>query len=230
MFLALIALALAVPLLGRPQPASAQGTCNGSSTLFNTACSATNVSNCNGTAYNYGGSCASVAGATCTDGTVAYPAQACPMAPVATNAYAPQGFSVSYAAGWNIVAGPTGSTITGNSGPLYSFQPGDTAYQVDPAGSPLTGGAGAWAYFNSGTTTTIGLVNAGSVSVQLPAGQYVMIGNAGDTPATVSGADSVLIYSPSSGNYVQTTQLAAGQGAWAISMRGGLATLFNSPV
>ena len=52
--------------------------------------------------------------------------------------------------------------------------------------------------------------------LQVPAGQFVLIGNSGDTMATVSGADSVLVYNSSTGSYIESTQLAAGQGAWAL--------------
>jgi len=195
-------------------------TCNGVGYAYNVACP-TNYTDCSG-----GGQV--VTGQQCPN-TVVISSVTQPVA-INSSYSLPQGFSVSYAPGWNIVAGPTGSTITGNIGVLYSFRPGDTTYEVAPAGSALTAGVGAWAYFTSGTTTTIGIANPGNMQVQLPPGQYVMIGNSGDTAATVSGADSVLVYNPSTGSYNQTNQLAAGQGAWAISANGGMATLTNAPI
>lgn len=199
--------------------------CNGAGYSYSVGCPTTASSySCNGTGYSYAVNCFTATSSACSYGVAAYTGQQC--SPYYS---ANQGFSVSYAAGWNIVAGPTGSTLTGNSGPLYSFRPGDTSYELAASGSPLTAGAGAWAYFSANTTTSIGISNQGSMSVQLPAGQFVMIGNSGDTTATVSGADTVLVYNPSSGSYNQTTQLAAGQGAWAISARGGQATLTNFP-
>jgi len=149
----------------------------------------------------------------------------------ATNASASgaQGFLVSYAAGWNLVAGPTGTVPTGAAGPIYTLGPGDATYRALPPGSALSGGAGAWAYFSANTSTSIGLVNPASMTVPLPAGQFVLIGTPGDTTATVSGADAVLVYDASTSTYHQSTLLAAGEGAWAVSMNGGQATLTNAP-
>jgi len=155
--------------------------------------------------------------------TSTYPATTSP------SAWAPQGFLVSYAAGWNIVAGPTGTVPTGAAGPLYTLGPGDTTYRTLPPGSALSSGAGAWAYFSANTSTNIGLVNPASMTVPLPAGRFVLIGNPGDTTATVSGADAVLVYDTSTGTYHQSTLLAAGEGGWAVSINGGQATLTNAP-
>ncbi|HTE84063.1 MAG TPA: hypothetical protein VK821_04970, partial [Dehalococcoidia bacterium] len=205
------------------------------------ACSTTAATTCsNGTTAYYGGQPCPATYASCSNGGQVLAGQQCSsvlgvssIAP--TNAYtsssytAAPGFGVSYAAGWNMVAGPTGTTLTGTSGPLYTWGSGSTAYGTQPSGSALSAGIGAWAYFRATTSTTIGLANPGSMTVQLPAGQFVMIGNSGDTTATVSGADSVFVYSSATGSYNQSTQLAAGQGAWAFSFNGGSATLTNSP-
>jgi PKD repeat protein len=137
----------------------------------------------------------------------------------------PPGPAVSYAGGWNLIGGPTGSVVTGNTGPLYTFGAGDTSYEMLPSGSTLTGGAGYWANFPAATNSTIAMSGPTSVAAQLPAGQFVMIGNPGNAPATVSGADLLLIYSPASNNYTQTTVLQPGQGAWAFSFGGGTATI-----
>jgi hypothetical protein len=214
-------------------------TCNGVSYNSPVSCSTTaSTYTCNGVGYSYNVTCPTNY-TDCAGGGQVVTGQQCPAITVASTypavtnssyAFTQQGFSVSYAPGWNIVAGPSGSTITGNVGSFYSFRPGDTTYEVAPAGSALTAGVGAWAYFTARTNTTIGMANPGNMSVQLPPGQFVMIGNSGDTAATVSGADSVLVYNPSNGGYSQTTQLAAGQGAWAISMNGGMATMTNAPV
>jgi hypothetical protein len=55
-----------------------------------------------------------------------------------------------------------------------------------------------------------------------------MIGNPGNTVATVSGADVVLVYNPANSQYTQTTQLLPGQGGWAGSVRGGPVTITNA--
>jgi len=58
------------------------------------------------------------------------------------------------------------------------------------------------------------------VTVSVPAGSFVMIGNPYPTTATVRGADVVYTYTPGSG-YAATTSLPAGQGAWVYSAGGG---------
>jgi hypothetical protein len=140
-----------------------------------------------------------------------------------------QGMSaVSGGSGLNLVSGPNGAVITGNEGPLYTYQQGNTAYQVVSQGSELRAGQGYWAYFVGPSAQNLPMVSPQTITVMLPPGQWIQIGNAGDTPATVSGADIVYVYNPSSSSYDQTTQLAAGQGAWAISMNGGQVTVVNS--
>jgi hypothetical protein len=60
----------------------------------------------------------------------------------------------------------------------------------------------------------------------LPPNAYIMIGNAGSIPATVSGADVVYIYNATSG-YQTTNVLQPGQAAWVLSSRGGNVMLTN---
>jgi plastocyanin len=134
--------------------------------------------------------------------------------------------SVSYSAGWNLVAGPAGTTIAGTSGPLYTLRGGDTSYETVASGAPLSAGAGYWAYFNATTTMSVPATGTQSMSVQLPAGQFVMVGDPGGTPVTVTGADTVLTYDAANG-YQPVTKLNPGQGAWAFSANGG--TLAMSP-
>jgi hypothetical protein len=167
----------------------------------------------------------------CPNGATVPSTQACPpgtelpgTVPVTT-----PGVTVTYASGWNIVAGPGGTMISGNVGPLYAMPPGSTSYQTVPAGTPLQAGAGYLAFFPSGTTATIPQGSASPVTVQLPPGQWVLIGNPGSTSATVSGADTVLVLSPGSTSYSPGSTLAPGQGAWAVSVAGGQATITNAP-
>jgi hypothetical protein len=145
--------------------------------------------------------------------------------PAATPA-AGTGGSVTYHAGWNLVAGPAGTIFTGVSGPIYTLQAEDGQYESLAAGGPAQAGLGYWAYFDQDTSVTLAPDGAQSASVPLPAGQYVMIGNPSGTHAvTVSGADGVLVYDPVRGQYTQATTLQPGQGAWAISATGGVAQL-----
>jgi len=129
--------------------------------------------------------------------------------------------------GWNLVGGPDGSTVTGAVGPAYTLQPGDTSYETI-AGAPLRGGEGYWVDFTNGTSVSLPVVGAGQISVQLPPGQFVLIGDPGTAPATVSGADTVLVFDPSNG-YLPTMTLAPGQGAWAESDLGSTATISWGP-
>jgi hypothetical protein len=140
------------------------------------------------------------------------------------------GITVATVAGWNLVGGPTGTVATGSIGPLYTFQAGDTAYEVVPTGTALTAPRGYWAYFNAPGTMTLPVVSLQTQTVTLPASQWVMIGNPGNTPATVTGADTVYSYNPAittGSPYTATTTLLPGQGAWAISISGGTATVAN---
>jgi len=140
----------------------------------------------------------------------------------------PQGITVNLPAGWNLVGGPSGSVIVNNSGPLYSFQAGDTIYRTIDSSSPLTAGTGYWANFPTGGTITLPTTNPQIVTAVLPAGQYVMIGNPGDVAASVTGADVIFAFDPVANSYVQTTTLTPGQGGWAISDAGGTATISNA--
>jgi len=150
------------------------------------------------------------------------------VAPSINTAVTSAGEPVTFDAGWDIVAGPTGTVITGNVGPLYGFGPGSTTYTVVPPGTPLQAGMGYWAYFEAPTTEFLAPEIAGSLSTSLPAGHFVEIGNPGDTVATVSGADIVLTWN--GGQYTQVTQLNPGQGAWAFSWGGAQAAIVNAPI
>jgi hypothetical protein len=145
--------------------------------------------------------------------------------------YCPSSAQATYPSGWNIVSGPAGTTLTGSTGPLYTFAAGAGAYQILPAGTPLQAGVGYWAYFPSGGSANFGTagVSSTTVTVQLPPGQFVMIGNPGGGTATVSGANAVVLtFNPTSNNYTPTSQLAPGQGAWVASQTGGTITITSS--
>jgi hypothetical protein len=139
----------------------------------------------------------------------------------------PFGTTVTYGAGWNLVGGPAGTVISGSVGPLYSFQAGDAAYEILPNEAPLRSGAGYWAYFLVPTTVTLLPAALQPLSLPMPYGQLVMIGNPFTTSAVVSGTAVVYTYSSSFG-YQATTVLQPGQGAWAVSF-GGSVTLSPGP-
>ena len=134
------------------------------------------------------------------------------------------GATASYTAGWNLVGGPAGTVETGSAGALYTYQASDSAYESFATTTSLVAPQGYWAYFPAATTVTLQAVSAQTTTVALPANHYVMVGDPTNRPVTLSGADSVLTYSPS-GGYAQTTTLQPGQGAWVLSGGGGTLTI-----
>ncbi len=145
----------------------------------------------------------------------------------------PQGATVTYPAGWTIIAGPAGTIVTGASGPLYALQAGDAGFEIVPSAMPLQAGLGYWALFPTATAVNLPALAAQTVQVRLPAGQWMLIGNPGSSAATVSGADAVYVCRGDSGcqpapmlmSFPPMAVLRPGQGAWAISATGGVATI-----
>jgi PKD domain len=147
---------------------------------------------------------------------------------VATTSIAAQAvpaISITYPVGWNLVAAPTGTVMTGATPPLYTWQSGDVAYV---SSDTTTTGYGHWAYFPAPSTVSIPVTSPTVITKALQPNQYVMIGNSGTTSATVTGADVIYIYNPTSG-YQTTNVLQPGQGAWALSYTGGNVTITSNP-
>jgi hypothetical protein len=130
-------------------------------------------------------------------------------------------FAITYAAGWNLVAGPEGSRLTGASGSIFTLQPGDTDYEVSAADSPLRGGYGYWAFFPSGGSITL-TGGSNTFSVASIPGQFIMIGNPSQAVVTISGADTAFTYTPA-GGYQNATAIPPGQGAWVMGSQIDLA-------
>ncbi|HLZ70038.1 MAG TPA: Ig-like domain-containing protein [Dehalococcoidia bacterium] len=141
------------------------------------------------------------------------------------NQAGPPTVTVTYAAGWNLVSGPDGQIFSGSDNPLYAFQPGDTAYEVLPAGSPTHAGVGYWVYFPAQTTVTLNASTATSLTITLPAGQWVLIGNPSQQTLQLHGADEAQTWDTASGTYLSVTSIGAGQGVWVYSQNGGELTL-----
>lgn len=134
--------------------------------------------------------------------------------------------TVTYAAGWNIVAGPSGATFSQAAGALNTLQAGDSDYETLAAGAPVAAGRGYWAFFSRPVTMTLGGSSAGSVSLSAPAGQWILVGNPSATaPATVRGADLVYLWDPAANQYSQTNVLPVGRGAWVYSFTGATVTV-----
>jgi len=103
--------------------------------------------------------------------------------------------------GWHIISGPAGSTVTGTDAHLWTFRPGDSAYEQVDATQPLED---CWAYWAFVPAPTFGLAFAtlnlaqGDVStcnLTLAGGQWAMIGSPLQCgSAQVQGAALVLTY------------------------------------
>jgi hypothetical protein len=130
-------------------------------------------------------------------------------------------FAITYAAGWNLVAGPEGSRLTGASGSIFTMQPGDTDYESFPADSPLHGGYGYWAFFPSGGSITL-TGGSNTFSVASIPGQFIIVGNPSQAVVTISGADTAFTYTPA-GGYQNATAIPPGQGAWVMGSQIDLA-------
>jgi hypothetical protein len=114
------------------------------------------------------------------------------------------GASVAYQPGWNLVAVPAGSSLNGSQGSLYTLQAGDNRYEEFDAGTPLQAGVGYWAYFGQPTTVSLSQSALQSVSLNLPAGQWVLSGNSGSTATQVTGADCMMAFDPVNLAYAPT--------------------------
>jgi hypothetical protein len=125
-----------------------------------------------------------------------------------------QTHSVAYPPGWNLVAGPTGSTLLGAVGDLYTTQiSGD--YLALPPNTALSGCRGYWAYFPMGGSTTFG-PDQTNCAATISAGNWVMVGNPVGSFSVQVSAEQVYVYTPTVG-YTATRFLAPGTGAWAIA-------------
>lgn len=145
--------------------------------------------------------------------------------PVPTATVKP-GTIITYSAGWNLVGGPAGTVFTGAAASLFTFQANDVNYETVAATTPLQANSrGFWAFFAAPSTVTLPLTTAQPVTVSLPPNQFVMVGNPTDGPVTLKGADTVYTYNAAQGQYVNSTTLNAGQGAWVFSRGGGTLTL-----
>ena len=126
--------------------------------------------------------------------------------------------SVQYPSGWNLVGGPTGTVFPTA---LYTWNAISGLYQTVPPGTAVQGGQGYWAFFANQTPVTLNGGSSSSITLSLAAGQWQQIADpSGTENATVSGADLVFSYNPTTASYNQSTTLLPGQGAWALSFAG----------
>jgi hypothetical protein len=131
--------------------------------------------------------------------------------------------SVTYPAGWNLIAGVRPS---GSEGTVYTANP-DGSLQVlqglavDHGSLP----AGYVAYFPQPTTMALAPRGPLGGSIQVGAPQWLLLGDSGQVPVTVDGADAVEAFDPTTNTYFPTDVLQPGQGAWVHSGPTGLVTL-----
>jgi len=136
---------------------------------------------------------------------------------------AARGGSVTYRAGYNLVAGPRETTFTGAASPLYTFLPGDTAYRSMPAAQPSYDSYGYWAYFAQDTTVQLNGTGAPFYSAIATPGQWFLMGNESGTSSmrVVVGAQSVYLYDAQSAQYKLSDTIPVGQAAWVRASRDG---------
>lgn len=138
-----------------------------------------------------------------------------------------QAAGISYAAGWNLIAGPDGSTVTGAIGSLYTLGPDGVSYQTLATTSTLQGGVAYWAYFPSaGSLKLPATAVFGSKAVAGAADTWQMVGNPSSistiqlvSPSADSG-DVALTFDSKKNQYAAATSLKVGQGAWVITKNG----------
>ena len=140
------------------------------------------------------------------------------------------GVQVTYPAGWNLVAGPRGTSFAAAGAPLETLLAGDTAYRAVPATEALVGGFGYWAYFSRETTVQLSGAGEPFYTVSAPPEQWFLIGNdSGSAPMRIYGAIEALAFDPQSGKYVSIDRLQPGQAAWvAADAKGEIAVGFAS--
>ncbi len=128
--------------------------------------------------------------------------------------HAQSGFSVTFHAGYNLIAVPGGTPDLG-VGALFHYRPERGDYeQLTQQGAAA--GAGYWAAFDQDANVQLGAGSQQAATFSAGAGSWVMIGDpSGDHFALVRGADAVFTYDPQAG-YVQAPNLQPGQGAWAL--------------
>jgi len=139
-------------------------------------------------------------------------------------AQAPPAVTVTYHAGWNLVGGPPGTTLSGAQGDLWTLAPDGSGYVSAPASTPLTTGAGYWALFLADTQISLPAALAPAPPVSLPAGVWSIAGNPTSEPLTLSGADAAYGFDPA-GGYTPLTVLPPGRAALVYSAAGGTLAL-----
>ncbi len=123
------------------------------------------------------------------------------LAPVRASAATAPGtvaFWKVYAPGWNLVAGPQGARLALHGEPLYSLDGAQPQY-ADNGEGVAQSGEGYWVFYSTGQTLLLVGVPQAVTQVHVNAGEWATLGNSGAKPASVRGADLVLVYDPQGG-------------------------------
>jgi hypothetical protein len=135
--------------------------------------------------------------------------------------------SISYPAGWNLISGVR---LSGSEGTVYTAS-------ADGSLQPLQGLAvdqgtlpeGYVAYFPQPVTVPLAPRGPLGGSIQVGAPQWLLLGNPGQTPVSVEGADAVEAFDPTTNSYIAVAVLQPGQAAWVYPGPTGLVTLVPQP-
>lgn len=137
---------------------------------------------------------------------------------------AASGRALSLRGGYNLVGPPAGTTFA--DAPAYAFDTGANNYRQLSAGEATQAGQGYWVFESADASLALGAGSGDAVTLNAAAGAWNLIGNpSGTQAALVGGADFVYTYDALAGRYVAGTLLQPGQGAWALSQRGGAITI-----
>ena len=161
--------------------------------------------------------------------------------PTASPTPTPGCATVTYGTGWNLAGGPTGTVLTGAAA-LFTHQASDPAsgsafYRA--VGNTLTAPQGVWAFYFSPTAITQPCVSGASVTVTLPAGNSIMVGNPFNRPAAITGTATptwALTFNTASNTFGtwmqvgpgQSLSLAIGQGAFVFASGGSTLTITST--
>jgi hypothetical protein len=139
------------------------------------------------------------------------------------------GATVTYHAGYNLVAGPRSTSLSSASGSLYTYLSGDTAYRVLPSSQGTYDGYGYWAYFPRDVNVQLNGSGPAFLSAVADPGVWFLVGNDSASSAMqVLGAAAVYVFDPQSGQYRTATTLQPGQGAWVKPDKDGLIALAST--
>jgi len=116
--------------------------------------------------------------------------------------------SVTYPAGWNLVAVPTGNDI--GTDLFGNYDPKTGSYKE--VTSPSTG-EGYWAHFSQPTTVTLTFDVIDKFDINLKSG-WNMVGNPFDRNVALPQGYTAHVYDPAAGSYKTTNVIPKGSGAW----------------